>query len=85
MLVNNERLYRQAASKLAEVSSWVVDVETNGLDPYGCNQICGLGIGTLGSKEAYYFPLRHQQGHNLTDELWTDLITLMSLRETLIG
>ena len=85
MLVNNEILYRQAASKLADVSSWVVDVETNGLDSYGCNQICGVGVGTLGSKESYYFPFRHQQGQNLTNEIWTDLITLMSLRETLIG
>lgn len=85
MLVNNEILYRQAASKLADVSSWVVDVETNGLDSYGCNQICGIGVGTLGSKESYYFPFRHQQGQNLTNEIWTDLIALMSLRETLIG
>ena len=85
MLVNNEILYRQAVSKLADISSWVVDVETNGLDSYGCNQICGIGVGTLGSKESYYFPFRHQQGQNLTNEIWTDLITLMSLRETLIG
>ena len=85
MLVNNEILYRQAVSRLVDVPSWVVDVETNGLDPYGWNQICGVGIGTLGSKETYYFPFRHQQGQNLPNELWTDLIALMGLRETLLG
>ena len=84
MLVDDEVSYRQAATRLADFSSWVIDVETNGLDPYGCNQVCGVGIG-VGAEDTYYFPFRHQQGQNLTEELWQDLITLMGLRDSLIG
>jgi len=84
MLVNNEVLYRQAVTRLEDATSWIIDVETNGLDPYGCNQICGVGVG-INATETYYFPFRHQQGTNLTEELCTDLITLMGLRESLIG
>ena len=36
----------------------IIDVETNGLNPFGGNQICGIGVGTLDGRE-YYFPIRH--------------------------
>ena len=41
----------------------VVDVETNGLDAFGRNQLCGVGLGY--KDETYYFPFRHQNGNNL--------------------
>ena len=85
MLVNNEDLYRQVAPKLAASKSWIVDVETNGLDSFGYNQICGVGISTVESNITYYFPIRHQQGKNLSIDCYRDLLTLVSLRETLIG
>ena len=85
MLVDNEVLYRQVATSLAESKAWVVDVETNGLDSFGYNQICGIGIATVTAEETYYFPIRHQQGRNLSIDCYKDLLTLISLRETLIG
>ena len=60
MLVYNEDLYRQAIAQLTKSKSWVVDVETNGLDAFGKNQICGIGLATVESEETYYFPIRHQ-------------------------
>ena len=83
MLVDNEKLYREVGSELANYPSWTVDVETNGLNPYGVNQICGIGVGT--SINTYYFPFRHLQGTNLSPEILKNLITLMSLREELLG
>jgi len=41
----------------------IVDTETNGLDPFKYNQLCGIGISY--SLDTYYFPFRHQQGANL--------------------
>ena len=57
MLVDNEVLYRQVATSLAESKVWVVDVETNGLDSFGYNQICGVGVAAVESEETYYFPV----------------------------
>ena len=47
----------------------VIDVETNGLDPYGNNQICGIGVGEdYYSGLTQYYPFRHHQGENLSFE-----------------
>ncbi len=43
MIVTNDT-YQDIKWELETSSEWCVDVETNGLDPYGKNQICGLGI-----------------------------------------
>jgi|10_taG_2_1085330.scaffolds.fasta_scaffold00108_40 DNA polymerase-1 len=83
MLVT-EQNYKDVELKLAKIDTWVVDVETNGLDPFGKNQICGLGVGTL-EGETYYFPFRHQQGINLPIEMQKNIIALANLRKTLIG
>ena len=83
MLVT-EQNYKDVKLKLSKVDTWIVDVETNGLDPFGKNQICGLGVGTL-EGETYYFPFRHQQGNNLPSEMQKDIIAVANLRTTLIG
>ena len=89
MLVNNEVDYKQSIKTLCTYSMWAVDVETNGLDPYGINQICGIGIGVINLDteeiETFYFPVRHQQGVNLPPALVSDLIGIMSTRQTLLG
>ena len=47
-------------------------METNGLNSFTKNQICGIGLGTLEGK-TYYFPFLHHQGGNLTPNFKTDL------------
>ena len=80
-----EQTYREIGDKLAQTDIWTIDVETNGLDPFNKNQICGLGIGTL-EGEVHYFPFRHQEGTtNLPIYMQKDLITLVNTRKTLIG
>ena len=42
-------------------TEWIIDVETNGLNPYDMHQLCGIGISTTNnSDDIYYFPFRHQ-------------------------
>tara|TARA_Y100000310_G_scaffold343688_1_gene452496 strand:- start:2192 stop:4180 length:1989 start_codon:yes stop_codon:yes gene_type:complete len=89
MLISNDNTYRVALDELAVYPTWTVDVETNGLDPYGTNQICGIGIGVYDEEteniSTFYFPFRHQQGTNLSPARLKELIDLMSMRESLIG
>ena len=54
MLVNAQN-YDTVKNKLKLFNSLVVDVETNGLNPFTKNQICGVGLGTL-EGDTYYFP-----------------------------
>ena len=66
MIVDNTTDLADVLIQLRESDTWIVDVETNGLDYFGMNQICGIGVATEDS--AYYFPVRHQQGTNLPPE-----------------
>ena len=61
----------------------VVDVETNGLDPFGYNQLCGVGLAYNGS--TYYFPFRHQQGTNLGPMHLTQLMRCISQAHIVVG
>ena len=60
-----------------------VDVETNGLDPFKHNQLCGVGIACNGN--TYYFPFRHQQGSNLPSRCLPELMECLRLAKTIIG
>tara|TARA_R110002020_G_scaffold284230_3_gene499793 strand:+ start:1440 stop:3404 length:1965 start_codon:yes stop_codon:yes gene_type:complete len=83
MLVN-EQNYIEIADRLKLFDTLVVDVETNGLDPFTKNQICGIGVGTL-EGDVYYFPFRHQQGTNLPIAMQRNVIELLSATKTFIG
>jgi len=85
MLINNETAYRRVGTELAKHSSFVIDVETNGLDSFNDHEICGVGVSPLESEDSYYFPVRHQQGQNLPMECYQDLLALLSLSTSLIG
>jgi len=89
MLVDNESTYKNALERLSAYPRWTVDVETNGLDPYGVNQLCGVGIGIMDTDieeiVTFYFPFRHQQGVNLEPSFLQDLMHVMSQREALLG
>ena len=57
MLVTT-KTYDETLDKLKKYPTWTVDVETNGLDWFGKNQICGVGVG-IETGETFYFPFRH--------------------------
>ena len=89
MLVDTEELYDITINELIEYPIWTVDVETNGIDAYGPDHICGIGVAV--SKDdgitikTFYFPFRHQQGPNLSLRHLDDLLTSMSCRTELLG
>ena len=83
MIIVDKESYGRELPHLLSTDTWVVDVETNGLNSFGMNQICGIGIATEDS--AYYFPFRHQQGTNLQPDILVDLMKHMNERKKLIG
>ena len=85
MLVDTSDIYNRIINDLKSEDAFVIDVETNGLDAFGHNQICGIGVGALSSEDTYYFPMRHQQGTNLPHEYIKDLLNVLSSGSTFIG
>ena len=80
MSIVNSTTFNSELEKLKGVgNSIVIDVETNGLDPYGCNQICGVGVGDSKAEGfTQYYPFRHHQGENLTTEHLKELIDFLN-------
>ena len=83
-LISTIEDYDSAIKHIQEFDTLVVDVETNGLDAFGWNQLCGVGIATS-PDDSYYFPFRHQQGENLPFSYALDLLRILSKCSTLIG
>ena len=55
MLIDTEAKYLDVSTSLLEqYDTLVVDVETNGLNAFGINQLCGVGISTL-EGDTHYF------------------------------
>ncbi len=68
MLIDTTEKFETVLPDLLQCRRPVVDVETNGLNPWGTrgsdrNHIIGIAIDT--GREAYYFPYRHREGTNL--------------------
>ena len=86
MIVDTPDKYDIAIDDLVGHHELVVDVETNGLEPYGMNQICGVGVSPSDSETSYYFPVRHQQGTNLDPLCYENLIEFLNWSpKTFIG
>ena len=86
MIVDTPEKYDIAIDDLVGHHELVVDVETNGLEPYGMNQICGVGVSPSDSETSYYFPVRHQQGTNLDPLCYENLIEFLNWSpKTFIG
>ena len=88
-IVTNET-FQSDLSELKETLSKeklaVVDVETNGLDPYNNNQICGIGVGEPKHDGLMqYYPFRHHQGENLTQECLEELIEYLNTMDSFVG
>jgi DNA polymerase-1 len=86
MLVTS-KTYDETLDKLKNYPTWTVDVETNGLDWFGKNQICGVGVG-IETGETFYFPFRHfpsLEAENLHPLQLGQLMEAMNQCSTLIG
>ena len=89
MLVTTPAQYWEVVTPLRQQlvdeadSTLIVDTETNGLDPFKYNQLCGIGISY--NLDTYYFPFRHQQGANLEPALLKDLVEVLGLAKKLVG
>ena len=80
MIVTSET-FINTLNSLPKTSEWIIDVETNGLDPYNMNQICGIGLRPLtdSAVEGYYFPFRHQSEEpNLTQSELEQLVSFIN-------
>ena len=44
MLVETQEQFDKEVAWISKFTQLVVDVETNGLDAFGFNQLCGVGI-----------------------------------------
>ena len=86
MIVTKDK-FNTVMDTLSNYDTWCVDVETNGLDPYEYNQICGVGVLGYGlsKTDTYYFPFRHHQGTNLDSSLLGEFITSLNRVHTLLG
>jgi len=83
MTVVTNSVFTQEINKLESAlevePTLVVDVETNGLDPFGVNQICGVGVGQTSESGLYqYYPFRHHLGENLPLDNLVSLIDLLN-------
>ena len=93
MLVNNNNFtdaLRQLKAVTSENKSVVIDVETNGLDYYGLNQLCGIGIGEPKHNGLLqYYPFLHSgedSNQNLDRAYCKELVNfLTSSITTFIG
>ena len=86
MVIETKQAFADALAILAAHPDWVVDIESNGFDAFGMNQLCGIGIMPLGDPDhAYYFPFRHHQGENLGMEELYQLLEVMSTRRMIVG
>ena len=67
------------------IHTWIIDVETNGLDVYSEGTVlCGIGLTPIvnhaiyDSAPTYYFPVRHSDEQNLTISDIDDLIQFLN-------
>ena len=85
MIVDSIDIFEEVLPVIISSPRCAIDVETNGLDAFGKNQLCGVGIATS-VEDTYYFPFRHQQGQNLPFKYLKKLLTsVSSSTEELLG
>ena len=88
MTIVNNLTFKEDLEKLKALGPELcIDVETNGLDSYNGNQICGVGVGqTDHTGLMQYYPFRHHQGQNLNPNCLRELIQYLNTGvDTFIG
>ena len=73
------------AQEYSDVASWIIDVETNGLDVYSQGTVlCGIGLTPVvnhtlyDSAPIYYLPFRHDNADNLTMSDMSELMQFLN-------
>ena len=80
-IIYDEERARDLFKQIKDADQVVVDVETDGLNAWQGNRLCGIGIALTG-EEGYYLPFRHaglgaiNLPHFLFNELWEVLKTV---------
>ena len=69
--------------RIEESDKVVIDVETDGLQPWHGNRLCGIGVAFNG-EEAFYMPFRHPE-NNLPLTLFPRIWSSLRKVKTLIG
>ena len=88
LIVNTDN-FKDTLSSLkndySATNTWIIDVETNGLDVYNPDiKLCGIGLtpvtnhNTIDVAPTYYFPVRHEEGNNLEMSDVNDLIQFLN-------
>ena len=85
-MIVTEKNFDEALSTVEACPAAVVDVETDGLDPYNGNKLFGIGIST-DPKTEFYFPFRHlfPGSANLPESYLTKLIDVLNQSKRLAG
>jgi DNA polymerase-1 len=85
-MIVTEKTFEEVLSTVAMCPAAVVDVETDGLDPYKGNRLFGVGIST-DPKTEFYFPFRHlfPGSENLPESYLTKLIDVLNQAKRLAG
>ena len=78
-----EETFDQVIVDLFSTREIVVDVETDGLQPWHGDRLCGIGI-AVSDSVAYYLPYRHPEG-NLPMSTLTDLWAALRVMPRIIG
>ena len=86
MIVTSET-FESTLQSLPNTPEFIIDVETNGLDPYNMNQLCGIGLTNMSGDDTFYFPFRHQSEEpNLSQANLDSLVAYINTNcKTLIG
>lgn len=82
MIVTSEN-FTSVLRQLEAQDILFLDCETNGLDPFKGNSLCGLGLG-LANGNLFYFPFRHPQD-NLSREQFDRVISVLNQASVLVG
>ena len=66
------------ANRLRETKHFVsFDTETDGVEPFHGNKICGVPVRICGESTSYYVPFRHKRGKNADEKLIKPLLSFL--------
>ena len=82
---NFKSILNTLTQEYSDVTSWIIDVETNGLDVYSQGTVlCGIGLTPIlnhtlyDSAPIYYLPFRHDNDDNLSMSDMNELMQFLN-------
>jgi len=78
-MIVTDNIFKDILKVLETQKLIFIDTETDGLEAYNGNSICGVGVG-IASGKTYYFPFRHkhEESINLSQEHLDELIKVLN-------